>query len=518
MQELLDQLIRYARGIWRYRWIMMVVAWLICIVGWAYVMRMPDVYQASARIHVDTQSILRPLLRGLAVDTRAMERVGLITRTLLSSPNMEKLARMTDLDLKAQTPAQMDSLVKSLQSRIEIQTTRNENLYTISFTDDDRNLAKRVVQSLITIFIESTLGQTRADTDSAQQFLDQQIKEYEGRLEKAEERLAEFKRENVGLMPGEGDDYYRSLEQALSDLQNAKLQLRELENRKEVQERQLKDFKDESSGYKLYDDGGEYSSEMAELDSRIEHLQKQLDELLLKYTNKHPDVIELKALIGQLRKQRSEIKQTESVSDSGQHSNPVYQQLQLLLNETESQLASVRARVKEYEERVDKLKEMVDTIPEVEAELARLNRDYNVNKKNYEELLERREAAKMSKEVDISADEVKFRVVDPPSVPYEPSGPPRIMMMSAVLLGAGLVGIAIGFLLYQIRPTFEDAKNLKMVTNYPVFGSVSMVYTSDYLSKRRYALLAFAGIGLVLLCVYGLVVSVELLDLKIIRS
>lgn len=514
MQELLDQLIRYARGMWRYRWMMMAVIWLVCIIGWAAVLRMPDVYQATARVHVDTQSMLRPLLRGLAVDSGAVERVGLMTRTLLSNPNLEQLARMTDLDLRAENPQQMEELISGLRSKITIESTRNENLYTISYTDSDRNLAKRVVQSLLTIFVENTLGQGRADTDAAQDFIDEQIKQYEARLREAEDRLAEFKREHVGMMPGEGQDYYKRLETALAELQQARLQLRELENRLAAQQRQLQDFEEQTSEFTLY--GAGEPPERATLDARIRSLEQQLDDLLLRYTDKHPDVIEIRTLINKLERERAQIK--PSAADSGQQANPVYQQLKIMIGETESQIAGLEVRVNEYEERVAKLREMIDTIPRVEAELSRLNRDYNVNKTNYEELLERREAAKLSKQADISADDVKFRVVDPPRVPLEPSGPPRIMLMSAVLAGGFGIGGALGFLIYQIRPTFEDARLLKELTGHPVFGSVCMVYTDDYLKKRRLALAGLAVATLGLLCVYGLVVTAEMLNLNLLRA
>ena len=513
MQELLDQLVRYARGMWRYRWTMMAVVWLVCIIGWAVVLRMPDVYQASARVHVDTQSVLRPLLRGLAVDSGAVERVGLMTRTLLSNPNLEQLARMTDLDLRAENPKQMENLISGLRSKISIQSTRNENLYTIAYTDSDRNLAKRVVQSLLTIFVENTLGQGRADTDAAQGFLNQQIKEYEQRLRAAEDRLAEFKREHVGMMPGEGQDYYKRLETALTELQQARLQLRELENRLAVQQRQLEDFQEQSSDYTLYGTGE--SPERSSIDARVRSLEQQLDELLLRYTEKHPDVIEIKGLISKLEQKRAQIEPPSA--ETGQQANPVYQQLRIMIGETESQIASLEVRVREYEERVAGLREMIDTIPKVEAELARLNRDYNVNKANYEELLERRESARLSKQADITADDVKFRVVDPPRVPLEPSGPPRIMLMSIVLLGAFGVGGGLGFLIYQIRPSFEDARLLKELTGYPVFGSVCMVYTDEYLKKRRLALACLVVTTLGLLCLYGLVVTAEMLNLNLLR-
>lgn len=512
MHELFEQLVRHARGLWRFRWYLMITAWLVCIVGWSMVMRMPDQYQASATVHVDTQTVLRPLLQGLAVNTNSSQRVKLMTRTLLSRPNLEKLSRMTDLDLHADTPEAMESLLDSLSGRIELNTTQKENLYTISFRDSDRNLAKRIVQSLLTIFVESSLGETRKDTDTAQQFLEQQIKQYEAKLNEAEQRLANFKRENVGMMPGEGPDYYSRLQSALNDLDTAKLQLREIQNRRKSILQQLQDLEDEDMSLLPYSDTGATTA----TDARIQSLQTQLDELLLRFTDKHPDVIELRRLIDNLKEQRKQ----EAAASAGvaQQSNPLNRQLQMMLAETESQQASIKVRVNEYEQRVEKLKELVDTVPKVEAELKKLNRDYAVHKENYETLLSRREQANISEQVEISADDVKFRVVEPPRVPLSPSGPPRMLYMSAVLLGGLAVGSVVAFVMYQIRPTFDDAKTLKEITGLPVFGSVSMIYTDAYLKRRRVAMVTFSAVGVGLLLAYGLVVGIEMLDLDIIKS
>lgn len=119
MQEIIGQLLDYLRGIWRNRWYAMVCAWIICLIGWAVVYRMPDQYQASARVFVDTQSVLRPLLQGLAVTVNPDAQIGLMTRTLLSRPNLEKIARNADLDIRAQDTDALEDLLNSLQSTLD---------------------------------------------------------------------------------------------------------------------------------------------------------------------------------------------------------------------------------------------------------------------------------------------------------------------------------------------------------------------------------------------------------------
>ena len=103
MDQLLQQILGYAKAAWQRRWWGVAVAWLVCVVGWTWVMMIPDRYQASARVYVDTQTLLKPLLSGLAAEPNVEQQIKLMTRQLVSRPTLEKVARMTDLDVKAKT-------------------------------------------------------------------------------------------------------------------------------------------------------------------------------------------------------------------------------------------------------------------------------------------------------------------------------------------------------------------------------------------------------------------------------
>ena len=510
MRELYEQLITYLKGIWRYRWFMMLVIWVVCIVGWGVVYQMPDKYESSARVNVDTQSMLQPLLRGLTISTNSSQRVKLVTRTLLSRPNLEKLARMTDLDLVALTPGDMETLLDDLGSDIGISSTREQDLYTISYSHSDRELAKRVVQSLLTIFVESTLGESREDTDSAQEFVRQQIKAYEAKLEGAELRLAEFKRTHIGMMPGSTQDYYGQLQATKNALQQAKLSLQEAENQVEQFEIQLEDDED---SYLLY---SELQPEMGSaLDMRIQNLQERMEELLLRFTEKHPDVVEITRLVEELELKREEDHVLMDEMDLGPTDNPVYQQLKMQLTQAEANVASMNARVEEYERRIVVLQEQVDSVPKIEAELKQLDRDYSIHQQNYQELLARRESANIAEQAEISGDQLKFRVVDPPRVPLSPSSPNRPLLMTAVLIGSLVLGIVLAFFLYVLRPTFDNAREAMEVLGRPVLGGVSMIHNREWSIRHKRALMAYSVAGIGLLLAYGGVLAVNGLEMNV---
>ncbi len=501
MQEVLDLVYGYVRGIWRRRWVIAIVAWLVCLVGWVVVLQMPDQYRSSARVHVDTQSMLRPLLRGLAADTNIGGEVAFITRTLLSRANLEKVARMTDLDLQAKTPEELDSLLNSLRGRISFSGERDGKVYNIGFSDQDPELARRVVQAVLTLFVESSLGSTRKDTDSAQRFLDEQIAEYEARLIESENRLKEFKQQNVGLMSRSGGDYYAQMQRVMSQLKEAEFQLREAAERRDELMEQLQDAEDDLEDGLLFSPGG--SGVSTPMDGRIQNLEAQLDGLLLKYTDKHPDVVSLRQQLKVLKAERDQQMVTAVENDTGIATNPVIQQLKISLGEAEALVSSSKVRVSEYKQRIEYLDKMVDTIPEVEAALKNLNRDYGIIKSSYEQLLSRRESARMAQQADETGDGVKFSVIEPPRVPREPTGPNRQLYM-VMTLGGGLgAGIVLAFLLSQLRSTFDDRGSLRNATGFPVLGTLSMEWTPTQRLRMRVETIVFTASILLLLVAYG---------------
>ena len=208
MDELLRQLSTALRGMWQRRWWGLAAAWIGAIAGAVALVLMPDKYEASARVFVDTDSILKPLMSGLAVQPNVQQQISIVTRTLLSRPNMEKLVRTTDLDLGLRTARDKDSLIDDLLSTIKLSSAGQNNLYIVTYRDPQPEKARRVVQSLVSMFVESSLGDSRKDADTARRFIEEQIQAYEKKLAEAENRVKEFKLRNMGLMNTDGRDFF----------------------------------------------------------------------------------------------------------------------------------------------------------------------------------------------------------------------------------------------------------------------------------------------------------------------
>ena len=482
------------------------------IVAW----RIPDQFEASARIYVDTQSILKPLMAGMTVQPNVEQQINMLSRTLLSRPNLEKLIRMADMDLAASSKIEQESLVERMAKDIQIRNTGRDNLYTLNFRDENQDKAKRVIQSLVSIFVESSLGATRKDTDQAKTFLNEQIKQYETKLEEAEARVKEFRMRNLNLQSSDGKDSTTRVREMAEQLSQAQLQLREAENARASVKAQLDAEKGQGANSTTQSLLQESSISVAtpEVDARIEAQKRNLDNLQQRFTDNHPDVIAVKKLLKDLeeqkRKEVAALRQAAMAAPAaggGTQSSLAAQELGKMFATAEVQVAALKARVAEYGSRLAQARDSLKTAPQLEAEAAQLNRDYDVMKKNYENLVARRQSAVMSGELEVASGVADFRLIDPPRVSPKPVAPNRFLLFPMALVAAMGAGLALAFAMSQLRPTFDTADELRQKTGLPLLGVVSIVLTDVDRRRERMGLIRFgAGAGgLAALFVAGLV-------------
>lgn len=514
MHDLVHQALTMLRGMWQWRWIGLTTAWIVGAGAALVILSMPNQYEASARIWVDTQSVLKPLMTGLAVQPNVDQQISILSRTLINRPNMEKLVRMADLDHSVKSKEEQEQLIDSLMRTLQIKSLGRDNLFTLAYLDPEPAKAQRVVQSLASIFVESSLGSKRRDTDSARQFIEEQIKIYETKLSEAENRLKDFKLRNLALKTGDGRDAFSRIGELELAMNQARLELREAENSRDALKRQLSGEAPMLPGEAVLESGPDLR--VPEIDGRLEALKTNLDSLLQRYTDRHPDVVGTKRIIADLEEQRRNVLAARKaaaavkppvVQAPASATNPVYQKIKIALAEAEANVASLQTRVAEYDARYARFKASIKIMPEIEAEFTQLNRDYDVHKKNYETLVARREAAAMSGQMEASSAMAEFRLIDPPRVSPQPVAPNRPLLFALALLGSLAAGAAVSFFADQIRPSFADAKALRDATGLPIVGTVSLIVTEPMRRKEKRAVLGFITAFVALLGAYGTAIA-----------
>jgi polysaccharide chain length determinant protein (PEP-CTERM system associated) len=248
--------------------------------------------------------------------------------------------------------------------------------------------------------------------------------------------------------------------------------------------------------------GTESSVSIPDIDGRIDAQKRNLDALLQRFTDQHPDVLGTRRIIKDLEEQKVKeiaIRKKAAAANPAAAStnlNPAYQQMKVSLTEAEATVAGLRVRVAEYESRYSRAVSKIKLLPEVEAEYAQLNRDYDVNKKNYDSLIQRRESASISEGMTDVSSVADFRLIDPPRTSRTPVGPNRIVLLSLALLASLASGLAGSFAASQLRPTFFDAHTLSEVAGLPLLGTVSRIVTPVVKQNERRDLWRFsAGLG-----------------------
>ncbi len=535
MQEIVDLIRSTLRGIWVYRWWGFVATVLCGLGGVIGVLSIPNQFEATARVYVDTQSILRPLMSGLAVQPNADQQIAMVSRTLVSRPNVERVTRMADLDLGAKTQAEKDALIDGLMKNIKFASAGGTNLYSIAYRTGRPDQARKVVQAFLSIFVESNLGDSRRDSDQAKKFIEEQIKVYEQRLLEAENALKDFKLRNLAAMPTLNQDTVGRAGEVGAQLSQARMDLAQAENARDELKKQLAL---ETPTIAADDRGlpvglpsiGESSAQSGtrpirtEYDERIETQRKRIDELKLRFTDAHPDVIGTRRVLEQLEAARetevkAEMARREAATKAasanpgtaarapGTMVNPVYQQLRVSLAESEATVASLRAKVREYESRAGAIQSNAMNVPKIEAEYKQLNRDYDITKRNYEQLVARRESASLSEQMGATSGIGEFRVIDPPRAGLEPVFPNRALLLTGVLLASIAAGVAVAFIRDQVRPTFFDLRALRLTTGLPVYGAVSMIVDAAGRSRARRGLLVFSGGAMAYLSVFAVLLA-----------
>ena len=261
---------------------------------------------------------------------------------------------------------------------------------------------------------------------------------------------------------------------------------------------------------------------MSEFEPRLEAMRKQLDELLRRYTDEHPDVVSARRAIAQLEVQKRQDLEARAearakaialegpkgptamaLAGTGP-TNPVFQQLRISLAAAEANVASLRVRLSTQQARLAETRALANRTPQIEAEFSQLNRDYDIIRKNYEQLVSRRESASLGVKIDESSPLAEFRIIDPPRTAPAPVLPSRVSLALAGSLLALAAGVGAALLRDKLRPVVSTPKGLRELSGRPVLGSVTLLLGPMGLRAQRAATLSLAaGVGSLMLAQLG---------------
>lgn len=520
MKEILQKVLDQVRSVWRFKRQAVIAAWVAALVLFFIVLALPDSYRATARVYVDTSTALRPLLQGLAVEQDIEARMNIVREQMLGNDKLERVS----LAARLYEPNADDKVKSAIHDKLRdgvivdmtLPTSARrdraptaDRIFSITYENPDREKALIVVSTLLKALVSDTQGSTTAGSEDAREFLRQQISDYEARLSDSESKLAEFKKGNVGLVPGQNQsDFFSRLQMEIAASKRAETSLQLATRRRAELQRQLRSeqpFTASAATAGTQPRNG--SGGAIDTSGRIAETQARLDELLMRFTDKHPEVLAAREQLDALKaRQKSELDafrrgDASAIANSGLSANPVYQSIQLQMNQTEVEIATLSGELEDHRRVEADLRRLLNTAPAVEAEFARLARDYDVNKAQYTSLVERLEKAKISDDASQTG-MAKFDIIEPPNAGTRPAFPNRPLLLIASLFLSGIIGIGIAWVLAQIKPVFSSAAALAETTGLPVFGVVSKAWLERQATEARQGMLRFAGAVAGLLVVF----------------
>jgi polysaccharide chain length determinant protein (PEP-CTERM system associated) len=500
MQNLREFLVLYLAEAWRRKWYAIGAAWAVCVFGWVALEFVPDVYESNARLFVDTDAVLFPLLKGIAVDTSSTNKIEILQKNMLSHDNIDQLVTIVFPTIAPGPTADRERLIRRLAKEIQV-TSQERNLFTVTYTDRDPRVARDVVKTAISTFLSSQTGTSHAQMNDAQQFLRQQIDTYERQLTDAENRRAQYLAEHTDVLQGEGN--------FAAHLASARAALTAAETERADAKVRLHILRQEIAGIpKLLsvDAVSTITGAPSSVSQRLAEAEQNLTKLRLRFTEAYPDVRAAEQLVTTLRAEAANIGGPANSTDprgSGRSiSNPVYEQVRLRIVEAETNIASLDIKISNAKTSVNHLEELAREAPAVEAEYKRLDRDYTVLKSNHDELLSRLESARIAAAADATADNRKLQIIDQPRIGQLPIGPKRRLFTSLVLCAGLSAGIAVVAGLKYLDRSFNTPLTLNEFQR-PVLGGISLLI-DDFARRRAFnSMIAFALVAVSLFFVYG---------------
>ena len=453
----------------------------------------PKNYVSSTTVLAQKSDIIQPLLEGRAVPTGNQDRIAIAKQVIFSQKVLNDIYETGGWGALKLDPLAKDRVMESIVDHTQI-TSPRESLVQITYRDTDPDRSYKVAQRFAELFIQESLAAKERESREAYEFINSQVEDYHKKLTDAEDNLKKHREANADAHPGSEADTNSRIATLRSGIEQTRLNTMELRSNESALQSQLSG---ESEVTAVQTREGLYRAQLAEL-------QGQLDKLLMTYTDQYPDVVRVRHQMEDLRKQLEADQQkkdqepgTPSALDKTAQFNPLYQELRSKLADTRRQIAAGESRMNATEQLLNGELDRSRRIAASESALAELTRDYEVNRDIYQDLLKRRENARVSMNLDEEGRGLTFRIQDPATRPLRPTGLSltHFALAGIVLAFAAPIGLLFG--VARFDPRVRSARLLERHLAVPVLAAVpSYAVPRERRNDRaRYALAILLMLG-----------------------
>ncbi len=381
------------------------------------------------------------------------------------------------------SPVEQDRLIEAIKARTTV-VISHDNLITINYHDSDPKRAYDVTREYAQLFISESLASKQRESRDAFDFINGQVEAYRKKLTDAEDKLKDYRGANADARPGSEADTDARISQLRTQIENARMDLMEKRSQEASLNSQLTG---ESEISAVQTTEGIDQTQLA-------NLQAQLDTLLMSYTSDYPDVVRIRHQMEDLRQQIAQAGQRKLIAPSpgaasaienNAQYNPLYGQLKSQLSSVRADVAATSARMGASESMLQSEMDRSNRIANSENMTSELTRDYNVNRDVYQDLLKRRENARVSMNLDAKQQGLTFLIQNPAVMPLSPSG---LRFMHFGIAGIVLsLAIPLGLLLgiARVDPRVRSTAQLERSTGLLVLATVPFYPTPQDRQRAR---------------------------------
>lgn len=525
LHELFQQLRAIAYGIWRKRWYMLISAWVVCFVGWSLAISMPYRYTSVGTLYVNSSVIEDWINISTNKNQSRQKDLDILRNLLLQEKNLKQILMRTELSPSLTTDAQLRDAVAEMKNNIAIIPKAGNN-FVIEYEADDNRLseqARRSMARLVVSQLMNTVGERAAisgdqDLDNTLDFINSEVAKVQRRVADTETARNTFRARYIEII--DGGNLLSKLQSEREKLKAAERAKREIDSNIKnsgdllrITDRYIYTYKDQSN-----QDG---KSAKSRIEARLEEQQKKLDEAYAEgKLKKHPVVI---ALLSSIEKIKEELavenarieKEIEKVKKTNKENefvrvdpNPKYEDLAFKINAMQEQKVTIEENLREFQENVKRYEQFVQDEAAIKSKYAELDRNFRAQRRELDNWTKRRRDVEVADQVKEASD-VSIRVVSEASDPVAPSGPPRLLFLTGTLGGGLMIGLAVAWILSQIRPVILSVEQLREQFDLPVLGNVTVMLDEKARTKKKRELILFGALGGSLFVVFGVLIVLD---------
>jgi polysaccharide chain length determinant protein (PEP-CTERM system associated) len=433
----------------------------------------PSVFRSETTIFADTQNIIKPLLgKQTSITSVKQSKTAQVRDVIFSPRQLNKVIDAVYGKNAFPTPQLLANKWASLRESIDVEGLSG-NYLKISYQDATPDITFRLLNEVVSLFVEDSANTKRNESRSAYNFIEQQVVSYKDQLLLAEKKLKIFKSSHL-------DGTESEVESRISQLRN------EIEDMKIFQMESLTRISSLKNQLRSQDKFSSNDYEAAIYHSRLKELRQYLDNLLLSYKDDYPEVVEARYQIGDMEKNITDLSFKEKdKSQIGAEFNPLYQELSSKLSTAQVSQNTRGNRLNAFKVLLEEAYERRKRVANNQAELSELNRDYSVIKGLYEDMLANKEKARLSMVLDIEGQGVNYKVQEPASYPTLPLGPRFLHFFIAGPFLGFLVLVSLFLVKILLDNKIRFASQLAQFTSVPLLISIDHKLNSSERNKKR---------------------------------